>query len=140
MATHVAPRYTNKTAPRCNVGDNTEIIKFTVPAGFATADIVNLLPIKPGMTILDTILSSDNLVGSTGNLKLGTEDDDDMFILQTAFTAAAIARLNNPVGHVYAPTVEKILRITAGTIAGLNVGTILTAQVRFSWNTPAAGV
>jgi hypothetical protein len=119
-----------KIPARVSLGAVTEVAKYTLLAGFTTADIIEMVKVRAGFTVLEVQLSCNASVGATANLSVGDGASAARFITSTAHTAATITRLNAPAtgaGFVY--TSDDTIDITAVSIATLVPGTILTLVV-----------
>lgn len=134
MSNYAATRFTDKTGPRCQVGENVEVIDWLVPTGFASSEYVDLITLPAGAVVTDAIMTANAGVGGTGNMKLGTDSDDDALISQKNITAAACHRADvmDLLGNKLAAATK--IRLTAGTIATPTVGTRVRVILKYSFN------
>lgn len=107
--------------------------QFTVSSNLTTNDVIEMVKIPAGATVLDVILSSSASVGSTGNLAVGDGGDTDRFITSTAFTAAAFARMNSHAGHGHRYTADDTIDILAASIATPATGAVLRLTVQYTF-------
>lgn len=116
--------------------DITSVVKsYTIAAGFATGDVIQMVKIPENATVLEVILSSSAGVGTTANLSVGDGLDADRYITSTAYTAAALTRLNAHTGVGYKYTAEDTIDVTGVSIATPTVGTVITLAVLYTLQT-----
>lgn len=134
------PTYTNttKVSSGVPVKAGTDIISvtgsYTVAVALVTNDIIEMVKLPKGVTVQEVIFSSSASVGGTANLTIGDTGDADRFITSTAFTAAALARLNAHTGHGFVTTADTTISVTAASIATGTTGTVLTLTVIYTTN------
>lgn len=116
---------------RVNLGVVSEIATFTVVAGLATADVIQMVKVRTGFKLLELCLTANASVAATASLSLGDGGDVDRFILATSYAGAGtLTRLNAPVtGPGYTYTADDTIDITCASIATPVAGTIITLVV-----------
>lgn|SRR5574343_784128 len=128
QSSRVAPTF----MARSGVDETSITAEFTIPTGFATNDVVEMVKIPAGAMVVELIFSSSAGVGATANLAIGDGADTDRYITSTAFTAAALARLNAHTGHGYRYTADDTIDILAASIATPTVGTVVRLTVIYT--------
>lgn len=106
--------------------------EFSIPSGFATSDVVQMVKIPKGALIQEVILSSSAAVGATANLSVGDSGSSARFIASTAFTAASLARLGVHAGHGFVTTADGTIDVAAVSIATPTVGTVIRLTVIYT--------
>lgn len=131
MPTFQSSKVAATVMARGGIDATTQTAEYTIPAGFATNDVVEMVKIPAGATVVNVTLSSSAGVGATANLAVGDGGDTDRYITSTAFTAAALARLNAHTGHGYRFTAEDTIDILAASIATPTAGTVVRLTVEY---------
>jgi hypothetical protein len=134
MATFQGSRAATGTVARADLAENVVVSTFTIPTGFATADIVEMVKIPAGAIILDLVLASNAAVGSTANLSVGDGGAAARFLASTAHTAATATRMSIPAVFGYTYSADDTVDVTAVSIATPTVGTVLTLILRYTMN------
>jgi len=131
MPTFQSAKATTTVMARGGIDATTQTAEFTIPTGFATNDVVEMLKIPAGATVVDVTLSSSAGVGATANLAVGDGGDTDRYITSLAYTATALNRLNAHTGHGFRFTAEDTIDILAVSIATPTVGTVVRLTVEY---------
>jgi len=95
---------------------------YTLTAALAAADVIQMVKVPSGATVLNVILSCTDL-DTNGSpaivLDVGDGDDTDRFIDgATVGQAGGVATLNAHVGHGYAYTADDTIDVTVATGPG----------------------
>lgn len=133
MATFQSSGVSSTVQARGGIDITSVTRQFTVSTNLTTNDVIEMVKIPAGATVLDVILSSSGSVGSTGNLAVGDGGDTDRFITSTAFTAAALARMNSHAGHGHRYTADDTIDILAASIATPATGAVLRLTVQYTF-------
>jgi hypothetical protein len=131
MPTFQSSKVATTVMARAGIDATTQTATYTIPSGFATNDVVEMVKIPAGATVINVILSSSAGVGATANLAVGDGGDTDRHITSTAYTAAALTRTNAHTGHGYLYTAEDTIDILAVSIATPTVGTVVRLTVEY---------
>jgi hypothetical protein len=132
MPTFDSAKVAATVMPRSGLDATTVTGEIAIPTGFATNDVLRVVKVPAGATVLNVTCSSSAGVGATANLTVGDGDDVDRFITSTAFTASALARLNAHTGHGYKYTADDTIDVVAASIATPTVGTIVRVTVEYT--------
>jgi hypothetical protein len=122
---------TSVVPPRANIGETWAWETYTVAAALVVNDVIQMVKIPAGATILDVVLSASDLDTGTSAaivLDVGDDGDTDRFIDgSTAGQAGGVTHLNNRAGHCYTYTADNTIDVlvqvapatgaTSGTIA-----------------------
>lgn len=125
MTTFQASKVASTVQARGGIDITSVTGEFTVSSNLTTNDIIEMVKIPAGATVLEVIFSSSASVGSTGNLAVGDGGDTDRFITSSAVTAAALLRLNAHTGHGYRYTADDTIDVLAASIATPATGAVL---------------
>lgn len=117
---------------RGGIDVTSQTVDYSIPTGFATNDVVEMIKVPAGATVLNVTLTSSAGVGATANLAVGDGGDTDRYVTSTAFTASALARTNTHVGHGHRYTAEDTIDILAVSIATPTVGTVVRLTVEYT--------
>lgn len=130
MATYDSPAVAAGVPPRAiHAGVTQASASFALTAALALNDVVRMVKVPRGATVLDVVLATTDL--DTGSpaivLDVGDGDDADRFVDgATIGQGGGVARMNNPAGarHAYAAddTVDVLVATAPGT--GATSGTI----------------
>lgn len=153
--TYVSTKAGTGDPARLNLHADTLYCEFDIAAAVATAanggggaggtafvinDVVQMVKVAPGTTVIDCVLAVDALDSSTGVVvAVGDGGVADRFITASTIgrsAAAGVARLNNAVGHLYlysaADTIDfKVTTAasgTASTTGKVRLAVLVTAQ------------
>jgi len=132
MPTFQSSKVAATVMARSGLDTTTVTGEIAIPTGFATNDVLEMVKIPAGATVLNCILSSSAGVGATANLAVGDGGDTDRHITSTAFTAAALARSNAHTGHGFRYTADDTIDILAVSIATPTVGTVVRLTVEYT--------
>lgn len=132
MPTFQGTKVATTIMARGGIDTTAQISEFTIPTGFATNDVVEMIKIPAEAAVLNVKLTSSAGVGATANLAVGDGGDTDRFITSTAFTASAVARDNTHVGNGHRYTAEDTIDILAVSIATPTVGTVVRLSVEYT--------
>lgn len=132
MATFQSSKAVSTVMARGGTDVTTQTAEYAIPTGFATNDVVEMVKVPAGATVLNVKLTSSAGVGATANLAVGDGGDTDRFITSTAFTASAVARDNTHVGHGHRYTSDDSIDILAVSIATPTVGTVVRMTVEYT--------
>lgn len=147
--TYVSTRAATGVQPRIDLHDDTLFCSFNIATAIGTADeggggaggtgfvindIVQMVKVAAGSTVVDVILGVDALDTSTGIVvAVGDGSDDDRFITASTIgrsSAAGVAQLNNAVGLNYAYTAADTIDFKVTTAASGTAST--TGLVRLA--------
>lgn len=137
MATFTTTKTASGIQPRGDIDITSVTGEFTIPTGFATNDVVQMVKIPKGALLQEVILSSSAGVGATANLSVGDTNGTPnaaRYVASTAFTAATLARLGVHAGHGYSFTADSTVDVTAVSIATPTVGTVIRLTVIYTMN------
>lgn len=120
-------------SPRSNIGVTVQQASYTVPTsgdGTAAGDIIQMLEVPIGATILDVWLSCTDIDTNGAPavvLSVGDGGDVDRFILDSTIgQAGGYARLNNTAGAAYTYTADDTIDVKVVTAAATKAaGTIV---------------
>lgn len=132
MATFTSSKAVSTVQARGGIDITSVTAEYTIPTGFATSDVVQMVKVPKDATIQEVILSSSAGVGATANLSLGDTGNTARYIASTAFTAATLARLGVHAGHGYKFTADGTIDIAAVSIATPTVGTVVRLTVIYT--------
>jgi hypothetical protein len=132
MATFTTTKSVASVQPRGDIDITSVTADFTIPAAFATSDIVQMVKVPAGAVIQEVILSSSAGVGATANLSLGDTGNTARYIASTAFTAATLARLGVHAGHGFRFTADGTIDVSAVSIATPTAGTVIRLTVIYT--------
>jgi|694.fasta_scaffold14037_7 hypothetical protein len=132
MPTFQSSKVAATVMARSGLDTTTVTGEIAIPTGFATNDVVEMVKVPAGATVLNVKLTSSAGVGATANLAVGDGVDTDRFITSTAFTASAVARDNTHVGHGHRYTADDTIDILAVSIATPTVGTVVRLTVEYT--------
>jgi len=132
MPTYQASKVASTVQARGGIDITSVTGEYTVSTNLATNDIIEMVKIPAGATVLEVIFSGSASVGATGNLAVGDDGDTDRFITSTAFTAAALARLNAHSGHGHRYTADNTIDVLAVSIATPATGAVLRLTVIYT--------
>ena len=100
------------------------------------ADVIQMVPVPSGATVLEVILASDDLDSSTAQpivLDVGIAGDADKFIDgSTVGAGGGVSRLNSVAGLLYQFTADDTIDITVQVAPTTAVAGTLTLAVCFS--------
>lgn len=133
MPTFTSSKVAASVMARGDIDITSVTAEFAIPTGFATNDVVEMVKVPVGATVLEVLASSSAGVGATANLAVGDGGDTDRYITSTAFTAAALTRLNAHTGHGYRYTADDTIDILAASIATPTVGTVVRLTVIYTF-------
>jgi hypothetical protein len=137
MPTFQSNRVATTIQSRGDIDITSATAEYTIPAAFATADIVQMVKIPANAQIQEVILSSSAGVGATANLSVGDTTgtaNAARYIASTAYTAASLNRLGVHAGHGYRFPAEGTLDVTAVSIATPTAGTVIRLTVIYTLN------
>lgn len=120
--------------PRTPVDITSFTDSITVSVALVTADTIILGKLPANSTVQEIILTNTASLGATANIIVGDAGVTNRYITTTALTAAAVTRLNNPVGHGYTNTADTSLLLTASSIATGTTGTVVKVTVIYTMN------
>ncbi len=132
MATLTASKVASTVQYRVGLDITSVTASYTVSANLTTADVIQMVKIPKGATVLEVIFSSSASVGATGNMTVGDGDDADRYITTTAVTAAVLARTNAHTGHGVLYSADDTIDITAASIATPATGAVLKLTVIYT--------
>jgi len=134
MPTFTTTKTASGVQPRGDIDISSITGEFTIPSGFATSDIVQMIKIPKGATVQEIILSSSAGVGATANLSVGDTGNAARYVASTAFTAATLARLGVHAGHGFVTTADGTIDVTAVSIATPTAGTVIRLTAIYTMN------
>jgi len=153
MATYVSIKAATGVQSRQDEHDDTIYCEFDIVAAIATAanggggaggtafvlnDVVQMVKVGAGSTILSVLLSVDALDSSTGIVSaVGDGTDDDRFITASTIGrsgAAGVVVLNNHAGHLYKYTAEDTIdyKVTTAASGTASVAGLIRLSVRLT--------
>lgn len=132
MATFQSSKVAASVMARSGLDTTTVTAEIAIPTGFATNDVLEMVKIPAGATVINCTLTSSAGVGATANLAVGDGGDTDRHITSTAFTASALVRTNAHSGHAYKYTADDTIDILAVSIATPTVGTVVRLTVEYT--------
>lgn len=132
MATFTTTKTAASIQPRAGIDVTSVTGEFSIPTGFATNDVVQMVKVPKGALVQEVILSSSAGVGATANLAVGDSGNTARYIASTAFTAAALARLGVHAGHGFVFTADGTVDVLAASIATPTVGTVIRLTVIYT--------
>lgn len=132
MATFTTTKTAASVQPRGDLDITSITGEFSIPAGFATSDVVQMVKLPKGALVQEVILSSSAGVGATANLSVGDTGNTARYVASTAFTAASLVRLGVHAGHGFVTTADGTVDVTAVSIATPTVGTVIRLTVIYT--------
>lgn len=136
------PFYSNKCTvgsgiqPRSEIADSVVVAEYDILAALLTADVIHMVTIPAGATLLDVLLAVDDLETAAGNeltLSVGYTGALEAFISQSVIgQTGGVARATLGIPHLFAAEDTIQVSATAGAEIGATSGKIvLTAKYTF---------
>ena len=132
MATFQSSKAVSTVQARGGIDITSVTAEYSIPTGFATNDVVQMVKVPANAIIQEVVLSSSAGVGATANLALGDTGNTARYIASTAFTASTLARLGVHAGHGYKFAADGTVDILAASIATPTVGTVVRLTVIYT--------
>lgn len=139
MTTYSASKVASTVQARAGIEITGVFSQFTIAVALVTGDIVQMLKVPAGATILEIVASASASVAGTAQLEVGDAGDDNRYLAGasawTASGAGSIARLGTGAlttafGYTY--TAADIISIKALSITTGATAAILTLNVIYT--------
>lgn len=134
MATFNSDIVTAGNQPRAGLDITAVKATYTVSANLTAADIIQMVTVPAGATILSVRAGVSASIGATATASIGDGSDADRFIAAATFGQGAVGVLYIPVstGIGYTYTAEDTIDITIATMATPATGAVITMTVIYT--------
>lgn len=134
MPTYSSSGVASTVQPRASLETVTVSRSYTVSSNLATSDVIQMVKIPAGATIIDLIASASASVGATASATVGDGNDVDRFITasQLGQGAAQLVAMNAATGHGYKYTADDTIDIRYASVATPATGAVLTLTVTYT--------
>jgi hypothetical protein len=120
---------------KSDLGVITAVGTYTIPAsGLAAADVIQMVKIPAGATIIDIIFSGSGGIASTSTTSVGDGTTAARFMSAKSTTAAFIHRMDvaGSGGYVYAA--DDTIDLTLATFTTITAGSVIKLVVTYTTN------
>lgn len=134
MPTYTSSGVASSVPARGGIETITVSRSYSVTSNLASSDVIQMVKIPKGATIIDLIASASASVGATASATVGDGGDVDRFITasQLGQGAAQLVAMNAPTGHGYTYTDDDTIDIRYSSIATAATGAVLRVTVVYT--------
>lgn len=128
MATLTTSKVASTVQARAGIDITSVTGSYSVSSNLAANDVIQMVKIPAGATVLEIIASASASIGATATAEIGDGSDTDRFVTSGTFGqgAASLTRLNAATGNGYTYTAEDTIDIKILTMATPATGATIT--------------